>query len=67
MPYKKHNLQPNLFAVYAISRMKNTTFEANRQLDGNGDEVINTLEPKIKSEYINAYIPFTFFDGEQSS
>jgi hypothetical protein len=54
MPYKKPNLQPNQFAVYAISRMKNTTFEANRQLDGNGNEVINTLEPKIKSEYINA-------------
>lgn len=67
MPYKKPNLQPNQFAVYAISRMKNTTFEANRQLDGNGNEVINTLEPKIKSEYINAYIPITFFDGEQSS
>lgn len=62
MPYKKPDLLPNQFAVYAISRMKNITWEPN-VIDG----VVDTSHPKEVSSYINAYIPITFFDGEQSS
>lgn len=67
MPYIKPNLQPSQFAVFAISRMKNTTFEANTTTDGEGNTVTDLEHPVVKSEYINAYIPITFYDGERSS
>lgn len=64
MPYIKPNLKPQQFAVYAIGKMKNTTFAANH-VDDEG--TVDTAHPLIVSEYINAYIPITFFDGERSS
>lgn len=67
MPYIKPNLQPSQFAVFAISRMKNTTFEANTITDEGGNIITDLANPVVKSEYINAYIPITFYDGEQSS
>ena len=67
MPYIKPNLQPSQFAVFAISRMKNTTFEANTSTDDEGNTVTDLEHPVVKSEYINAYIPITFYDGERSS
>ena len=62
MPYNKPNLQPGQFAIYAINRILNTTYEP-RKVENGYD--YNTQVPQ--QEFINAYIPITFYDGKFSS
>ena len=60
MPYIKPTLKPNQFAIYAISRMKNTTFEPNIIIRDDGQESVSS---KIVKKYINVQFNSNFLSN----
>ena len=62
MPYNKPELIPGQFALYAINRMLNTTYEPRKVENG-----LDYNNPVPKQQFINAYIPIAFYDGKFSS
>lgn len=62
MPYNKPSLQPGQFVLYAVNRILNTSYQP-KQIE-NGLDYDN---PTPTNNFINTYIPITFYDGNFSS